>query len=555
MNYLKHYKNNLSKVSVFDYNFYRNINVLSALPRNDDYIKHYNVNNCTSPINIYEYIEHILYDIMYNELLNEEINIFVNTKDSTDSTESLESKDSPDSPKESKDTKNIAHLISLKYLSDLHNLRELRNLKTVSNISNAQDRPKLKNTQIINKKDTQIINKKDRQLINENIQKPINRRLDYGFSWKDYVKINSLNITTEIDAINHYNNVGKELGLKYRYNMSSLKIKAIDQNVLKLQKSIECGFADVPKKSSYNNNKNNNNDFLKIPKISINVPLLQVIQKKNPRDTFNKPIKHIKSIKLPITRIDRNTNIYNIPKIIHFIYGLSYQEDRQFEFFKYNAIYSAYDHNKEYKIIIHVPSDNIPESVWWDKLKEIPTLSFCFIESSCFTEQKEAYINGDHWSHKSDYMRLIILEKYGGVYIDIDTITFKSLDEIIDNKKSFVIGRRNNNDKYLHNAIIASTIHNKHIQKWIDKYTVTNIWNYNSLILPYKLFGMVKHQDIRIVTGNKICSTHWSTVNEKIMSFDTKDTKDTICMHLWESSSILLLNSDMYKRLCLHTRA
>jgi len=35
-----------------------------------------------------------------------------------------------------------------------------------------------------------------------------------------------------------------------------------------------------------------------------------------------------------------------------------------------------------------------------------------------------------HYAHKSDYLRLLILEKYGGIYFDIDTLVIKPYYEL-----------------------------------------------------------------------------------------------------------------------------
>ena len=165
------------------------------------------------------------------------------------------------------------------------------------------------------------------------------------------------------------------------------------------------------------------------------------------------------------------------------------------------------------------------------------------LKDTPYPSNKKSYTGTDHWSHTSDYIRLLVLEKYGGVYLDIDTITFKCFDELIDLNKTFIIGKHSNVDKYLHNAVMLATQNNIHIQRWIDKFTISNIWNYNSLVLPYKLFGLIKYSDIRILVGDKICSTHWSTWSTINNQLTKERNKDIICMHLWESSSIMELHS------------
>jgi len=56
------------------------------------------------------------------------------------------------------------------------------------------------------------------------------------------------------------------------------------------------------------------------------------------------------------------------------------------------------------------------------------------IESNCFAS--EAYHNGK-WAFVSDYIRLVKLYEYGGIYLDADVELIKSLDDFIEDNTFF----------------------------------------------------------------------------------------------------------------------
>ena len=82
-------------------------------------------------------------------------------------------------------------------------------------------------------------------------------------------------------------------------------------------------------------------------------------------------------------------------------------------------------------------------------------------------------------------MRLKILQKYGGIYLDIDLIVIKPLDRLLHHP--MVMGKENEDG--LCNAFIASEPKSPFLKRWLDNYASfdDNDWNSHSVHLPLRL--------------------------------------------------------------------
>ena len=174
-------------------------------------------------------------------------------------------------------------------------------------------------------------------------------------------------------------------------------------------------------------------------------------------------IENIKNSDRKLSKIEKS-NEYKIPNIIHFVYGFK-EQDKEFDLYKYLSIKSAIEVNNPDKVYFHYKNE--PYGKYWDKIKKYLTLEYV---------QAPAEIYGNellHYAHQSDVIRLQKLQKYGGIYLDIDTICLKSFDEL--RKNEFVLGvQSNQSDTEIYglcNAVILSMPEHKFIIDWIDTYT------------------------------------------------------------------------------------
>src|ERR1041385_7524074 len=121
-----------------------------------------------------------------------------------------------------------------------------------------------------------------------------------------------------------------------------------------------------------------------------------------------------------------------VPNVIHMIYGFKEPDsDNLFHFIYYLAIKSAYECNKPDVIKFYYKHEPIGE--WWEKAK--PYLTLIKVEPP-----KEIFGNPlIHYAHQADVMRLEILIKEGGIYLDIDVICLNSFKRLRQYK--CVLGR------------------------------------------------------------------------------------------------------------------
>lgn len=106
---------------------------------------------------------------------------------------------------------------------------------------------------------------------------------------------------------------------------------------------------------------------------------------------------------------------------------------------------------------------------WEIKIWDDAMVDRIFLKSSSpyFLFNEKAYLSTDINAKKADLLRLEILFWFGGVYLDVDFLCLKNIEEIIKDKKIFVAWSRNRNDDWIDTAIIGSVPHNKSIWKGI----------------------------------------------------------------------------------------
>lgn len=240
-------------------------------------------------------------------------------------------------------------------------------------------------------------------------------------------------------------------------------------------------------------------------------------------------------------RLINHINNYNenIPNIIHYIYGFKKQTE-DFPFIYYISILSNKIINKPDIIFFHYQYE--PFGYWWDKIKCILHLNY--IDTTTLYWGKKKIIK---YAHKADKIRMDMLYKYGGVYMDIDTITYKSYHNLL--KNNFVIGIQEENyglDKITLycNAILLSKPGNIFLKKWIDLYENDfnpNGWSESSIFLPGKILSTLSRDELNAITILNKNVFYWYLYNETNKIFEeTEETEinnNLLTLHLWNSFS------------------
>jgi hypothetical protein len=237
-----------------------------------------------------------------------------------------------------------------------------------------------------------------------------------------------------------------------------------------------------------------------------------------------------------------------IPKKIHFIYGLSEDYGKMpFSFFHWAAIKSAKKMNPDYEIYYWYK--NLPNSRYMDSLindgiifKEIEVVpTHIFGNELCCV------------AHKADILRLEILNQIGGIYLDIDTITVKSFDELLDNKCVMARESIEGIVDGLCNAVILAQPQTKFINVWYDSYRTFRSRGQNpnlpndyyvehSVWKPLEIAKTIP-DEITILPMQSFFYPDWRDESLHKLFNERLIFKDAYVHHLWESKCYNILNA------------
>lgn len=240
-----------------------------------------------------------------------------------------------------------------------------------------------------------------------------------------------------------------------------------------------------------------------------------------------------------------------IPKYIHFIYGVTDDFfNKPFCFFHYLSVLSAKKCN-DCEIFLHVkyePQNN----EWWEKTKQLVTLKKIIEIPTEIFGKKIVYSE-----HKCDILRINILNEFGGIYLDLDTICYKPFSNLLSN--SCVMGMEielNGQINGLCNAVIMATPNNSFLTRWLNAYVdfVPNDWNQMPVRKPYDLYKQ-DSSDIHVEPVDSFFKYDWHS----IIDIFNKDAVwfDGYLIHLWETklyNPILrhITPEDVMNRKCLY---
>ena len=193
-----------------------------------------------------------------------------------------------------------------------------------------------------------------------------------------------------------------------------------------------------------------------------------------------------------------------IPKIIHFVYV----GGRPFSFIHFLAVYTAWKVNRPETIFLHHTEE--PQGKWWRLARPLLTLNRV-------PPVTEVYGNTVLYpAHKADVIRLQMLRRHGGIYLDLDVVSINPFDPLLD--KDFVMGIEPGTG--LCNAVILAQKGAGFLEEWQQKYRSFDArrWNYHSVVLPGE---MARENPDQIHIAGKY-------------DFFYPTHNDPVCAYLWD---------------------
>ncbi len=219
-----------------------------------------------------------------------------------------------------------------------------------------------------------------------------------------------------------------------------------------------------------------------------------------------------------------------IPNIVHFNYGLMPQ-DEDFLFVYYVSVLSCKLINNPEKIYFHYHYE--PKGYWWEKTKEIVDIIKIDVPNYLGKKQIKKV------AHKSDIARMQSLKKYGGVYLDIDTICIRSYKDLLHNK-FFIANEITESGKNmgLCNAIMGTEPEGSFITEWWNNYEEhfnPDGWQEASTFLPFQLSN--ENKNLTILKPSNFLLPSWESI-DLIFEKQNEIHEDLIVLHYWNQYSI-----------------
>jgi hypothetical protein len=249
---------------------------------------------------------------------------------------------------------------------------------------------------------------------------------------------------------------------------------------------------------------------------------------------------------------DESSGTYDIPNIVHFITGQGDASDAildrfgprlasrrmerappEFQLINYLALLSARKHIKPDKLFLHYSFE--PTGYWWLKAKHDLELNLTLRQIPPTTSIYNHPLY--HHAHRSDIVRLDILNKYGGIYLDLDVVVLKSFAKLISNpyQVDAIFAWENKEFNAICNAVIIAPISSKFLQRIYQSYQSFNssCWACHSVLLTGQLANIYPNE-VHVLPSYTFFTPSWSHI-EELFVYNIYNFQDNYACHLWNS--------------------
>jgi len=248
----------------------------------------------------------------------------------------------------------------------------------------------------------------------------------------------------------------------------------------------------------------------------------------------------------PIEMSDEGT----FPRLIHFVETTPERQDgdevnyfsekkppglRPFGFSHYMAVLSAASRHPGFRLILWCVGER--EGVYWRAVKEIADIVIVPAPQRIFSNPVM------HPAHQSDIIRLSALRAYGGIYLDLDTITLKNF-LLLCSPTQTVMARElasthpRIESESLGNSIILSPRDAPFMEAWWASYKHfdSRYWAHSSTKMPY-LLSMSQPSSIVVLPPEAFFVPSWDQVGLSSLFEQAATFPEAYAFHLWESMS------------------
>lgn len=152
-----------------------------------------------------------------------------------------------------------------------------------------------------------------------------------------------------------------------------------------------------------------------------------------------------------------------IPRKLHFVYiSTPAKGGLPFYFCYWVAVRSAMRLNPGYEVNLWYEEE--PSSRYFDALAGLVNLRKVTPPDQVFGNPVP------HYAHKADVLRLQILLQEGGIYLDLDTVTVRSFEDLLSHSVVMSIVKNNGRVFGLGNSVIMSSPSSTFLKRWYESY-------------------------------------------------------------------------------------
>ena len=218
--------------------------------------------------------------------------------------------------------------------------------------------------------------------------------------------------------------------------------------------------------------------------------------------------------------------IQRIPNFIHFCYA--FRPEAPFGFLEYLAVRSARDVNAPELLCFHCGQE--PTGPWWERAKPLVTVVYSDPPTEAFGRPL------CHPAHQVDFQRIEVLLRYGGVYLDLDTLCLRPFAALREHE--CVMGRQG--DRGLGNAVILAAPMARFLVEWRETFRSFRSrgrdawWAEHTVQKPGRLAQEPRLRDCIHVLGPRAFYTPlWTNMEALFESNDRRFFDESYSVHLW----------------------
>lgn len=207
-----------------------------------------------------------------------------------------------------------------------------------------------------------------------------------------------------------------------------------------------------------------------------------------------------------------------VPHTVHFILIAEHGKQAELDFYQYLAIKAALLRIEPESIKVHSYSLN-ESNPWWQLIKHRVTLATH--EPRQTLQTSNGRVHTLRLPHQTDILRLVILQKEGGIYLDTDVYALQSFSPLLRSPKDLLMGHEGGNRSGIGNAVIIARPGSFFIARWLAAYNESfdnrpQMWNHHSVKVPAEL-AVQYSQDICRLSPSTFFWPTWSSEHINLM--------------------------------------